>query len=137
MTRHLRVLALSASLALFACAAPAAMQHAAVPSVSASPKPENWSDRSYYLPMRDGVRLALSLYFPGGVEPSTPRPVLLMQGGADVVISIASGERLFEAAGQPKELWFEPKVGHSGFDRALPGEYERRVVGFFDEYLEQ
>ena len=67
----------------------------------------------------------------------SPRPVLLMQGGADVVISIASGERLFEAAGQPKELWFEPKVGHSGFDRALPGEYERRVVGFFDEYLEQ
>jgi fermentation-respiration switch protein FrsA (DUF1100 family) len=65
----------------------------------------------------------------------SPRPVLLMQGGADVVISIASGERLFDAAGEPKELWFEPKVGHAGFDRALPGEYERRVVGFFDRHL--
>jgi len=65
----------------------------------------------------------------------SPRPVLLMQGGADVVISISSGERLFEAARDPKELWFEPKVGHAGFDRALPGEYERRVVGFFDRSL--
>jgi fermentation-respiration switch protein FrsA (DUF1100 family) len=65
----------------------------------------------------------------------SPRPVLLMQGGADVVISISSGERLFRAAGEPKELWFEPKVGHAGFDRALPAEYERRVIGFFDRYL--
>ena len=67
----------------------------------------------------------------------SPRPVLLMQGGTDVVISISSGERLFAAAREPKELWFEPKVGHSGFDRALPAEYERRVVGFFDRYLSQ
>lgn len=65
----------------------------------------------------------------------SPRPVLLMQGGTDVVISIASGDRLFQAAGHPKELWFEPQVGHAGFDRALPGEYEKRVVGFFDRYL--
>jgi pimeloyl-ACP methyl ester carboxylesterase len=65
----------------------------------------------------------------------SPRPVLLMQGGGDVVISVESGERLFEAAGEPKELWFEPKVGHSGFDTALPEEYERRVVAFLDKYL--
>jgi fermentation-respiration switch protein FrsA (DUF1100 family) len=65
----------------------------------------------------------------------SPRPVLLMQGGADVVISKSSGQRLYDAAGQPKELWFEPSVGHAKFDIALPKEYERRVVGFFDQYL--
>jgi fermentation-respiration switch protein FrsA (DUF1100 family) len=65
----------------------------------------------------------------------SPRPILLMQGGTDVVISISSGERLYAAAREPKELWFEPKVGHSGFDRALPAEYERRVGGFFSRAL--
>ncbi len=65
----------------------------------------------------------------------SPRPLLIMQGGADVVISTTSGEKLFAAAKQPKELWFEPKVGHAGFDTALPDEYARRVGGFFDRSL--
>lgn len=65
----------------------------------------------------------------------SPRPVLLMQGGADIVISRDSGPRLYAAAGEPKELWVEPDVAHAKFDTARPQEYERRVVGFFDKYL--
>jgi uncharacterized protein len=65
----------------------------------------------------------------------SPRPVFVMQGGADVVISPESGRKLFAAAGQPKELWFEPNIGHAKFFDAMPQEYERRVVGFFDRYL--
>jgi fermentation-respiration switch protein FrsA (DUF1100 family) len=65
----------------------------------------------------------------------SPRPVLLMQGGADVVISTDSGRRLFDAAGQPKELWFEPSLGHARFDTARPEEFERRLVQFFDHHL--
>jgi uncharacterized protein len=65
----------------------------------------------------------------------SPRPVLLMQGGSDVVISTTSGQRLFDAARDPRELWFEPRVGHIGFDTALPDEYEQRVSGFFTKYL--
>jgi len=42
-------------------------------------RPADWSDRSYYLAMRDGVRLAVSLYFPDGVLPKEPVPVLLIQ----------------------------------------------------------
>ena len=42
-------------------------------------RPADWSDRSYYLAMRDGVRLAVSLYFPGRVVPRAPAPVLLIQ----------------------------------------------------------
>ena len=63
------------------------------------------------------------------------RPVLVMQGGTDVVVSPASGQRLFEAAGQPKEFWFEPAVGHGKFLKTMPDEFERRVVGFFDREI--
>lgn len=65
----------------------------------------------------------------------SPRPVLLMQGGADEVISIDSGQRLYDAAGEPKALWFDERVGHARFDTALPGEYERRLLALFDSAL--
>ena len=65
----------------------------------------------------------------------SPRPVFLMQGGADVVISANSGQRLYDAAGEPKELWFEPNLGHVDFDSEMADEFERRVVEFFDHYL--
>jgi fermentation-respiration switch protein FrsA (DUF1100 family) len=66
-----------------------------------------------------------------------PRPVLLMQGGADRVVSADSGAKLFEAAGQPKELWFEPDVGHAEFLKSKPAEFEQKLTGFFDRYLSE
>ena len=65
----------------------------------------------------------------------SPRPVFLMQGGEDVVISVDSGQRLYDAAGEPKELWFDPELGHVGFDTERAVEFERRVSEFFDRYL--
>jgi fermentation-respiration switch protein FrsA (DUF1100 family) len=65
----------------------------------------------------------------------SPRPVLLMQGGADEVISTTSGQRLYDAAGEPRALWFDPQVGHARFDTARPDEYERRVVALFESAL--
>ena len=65
----------------------------------------------------------------------SPRPILLMQGGADVVISPESGARLFAAAGEPKELWFDPELGHAQFLNRHPEEFERRVVAFYHRHL--
>ena len=65
----------------------------------------------------------------------SPRPVFLMQGGADTVISSDSGQRLYDAAGEPKELWFDRALGHVEFDTERAEEYEARVVAFFDQYL--
>jgi fermentation-respiration switch protein FrsA (DUF1100 family) len=65
----------------------------------------------------------------------SPRPVLLMQGGADEVISTASGQRLYDAAREPRALWFDPQVGHARFDTARPDEYERRVIALFESAL--
>ncbi|HLE28611.1 MAG TPA: alpha/beta fold hydrolase [Anaerolineales bacterium] len=64
-----------------------------------------------------------------------PRPVLLMQGGRDTAIPPDSGQRLYAAAGEPKELWFDPDLGHTEFDTLRAEEYERRVIAFFDKYL--
>ena len=41
----------------------------------------------------------------------------------------------FKAAGEPKTLWEIPESKHTGGITARPAEYERRVVGFFDEWL--
>ena len=65
----------------------------------------------------------------------SPRPVFIMMGGADDHMAIDSGQKLYDAAGEPKELWFEPAAGHHGLPEVAPEEYERRVVGFFDQYL--
>jgi uncharacterized protein len=65
----------------------------------------------------------------------SPRPVFLMQGGKDIIISTDSGQKLYDAAGEPKELWYDPNLGHVQFDTAQPSEFEKRVSEFFDKYL--
>ena len=73
----MRFLLLSASLVALQAAPALAVEPA--PAAAAAARPEGWSDRSYYLPMRDGVKVAVSLYFPGGVEPKAKTPVMLLQ----------------------------------------------------------
>jgi len=65
----------------------------------------------------------------------SPRPVFLMQGGRDIIISTDSGQKLYDAAGEPKELWYDPALGHVAFDDERAVEFERRVSQFFDKYL--
>lgn len=65
----------------------------------------------------------------------SPRPVLLMQGGKDLVVIPESGQQLYEAAGEPCQLWFDDDISHASFADEKPEEYEQRVVDFFDQYL--
>jgi fermentation-respiration switch protein FrsA (DUF1100 family) len=65
----------------------------------------------------------------------SPRAVYLIQGGGDEVAPPDSAEQLYNAAGDPRFLWFEPDVPHVAMYLDNPRKYERRVVGFFDEYL--
>lgn len=62
-------------------------------------------------------------------------PLLVMQGGADTVVSVASGEWIYEAACGPKDFWFEDDVGHTKFDRDKPLEFAQRITDFFDRHL--
>jgi putative CocE/NonD family hydrolase len=45
----------------------------------AAVRPSGWSDISYYLPMHDGVKLAVSVWFPEHRLPQTPVPVIMIQ----------------------------------------------------------
>jgi alpha-beta hydrolase superfamily lysophospholipase len=64
-----------------------------------------------------------------------PRPILIMEAGEDEVVAPRSGQRLYEAAGEPKELWVVEGVEHVGFREAVPEAYRRRVIDFFERYL--
>lgn len=65
----------------------------------------------------------------------SPRPILILQGGSDERIPVASGERLFSAAGEPKEYWYEPTITHASYSTSIPAKYEQRIVSFFDKYF--
>jgi fermentation-respiration switch protein FrsA (DUF1100 family) len=69
------------------------------------------------------------------IDQISPRPILILQGGADERIPANSGQRLFAAAGEPKEYWYEPKITHAKFSTSVPIKYEKRIVAFFDQYL--
>lgn len=64
-----------------------------------------------------------------------PRPILIMQAEADDVIPRDSGQRLYQAAGEPKTLWSVPGVAHVDFRQAVPEAYQQRIVSFFDRHL--
>ena len=69
----------------------------------------------------------------------SPRPLLLIAGGQGAA-GPGGGEfglaRMYaEAAREPVEFWGLPAGRHTAALREQPEEYERRVVGFFDEAL--
>ena len=63
-----------------------------------------------------------------------PRPVFIIwtPNGVDTEVL---NRGYYEAAGAPKTLWEIPESRHVGGLQARPREYERRVVGFFDDAL--
>ncbi len=65
----------------------------------------------------------------------SPRPVFIIQGQADSVVPPDSAQRLYRAAGEPRQRWIEPGVGHVGMYTARPELFEQKVIGFFDRYL--
>jgi uncharacterized protein len=75
--RARRVLALALLLLAAQGVMPARTSHAARGPVTE--KASGWSDLSYYLAMPDGVRLAISIWFPEHAVPARRVPVVLIQ----------------------------------------------------------
>jgi fermentation-respiration switch protein FrsA (DUF1100 family) len=65
----------------------------------------------------------------------SPRPVFIIQGLSDALITVNSGGRLYYAAGDPRTLWSEEDVGHLSMIGAFPEEYEDRIIEFLDGVL--
>lgn len=64
-----------------------------------------------------------------------PRPVFLIQGMSDGMVPLDSAQRLYDAAGEPRQLWLENDVGHLGMYAHDEAIYAERVIEFFEEYL--
>jgi fermentation-respiration switch protein FrsA (DUF1100 family) len=65
----------------------------------------------------------------------SPRPLLLIHGEEDETVPVRHAQLLFDAAGDPKQLWRLPGVGHVGAYFADRPEYVRRVTAFFSDAL--
>ena len=63
-----------------------------------------------------------------------PRAVFLISAGKGVDSEVLN-RKFYDVAGEPRTLWEIPEAGHTGGLEARPQEYERRVVGFFDQAL--
>jgi alpha-beta hydrolase superfamily lysophospholipase len=64
-----------------------------------------------------------------------PRALLLIAPQADQLISWHQSEKLFAAAGEPKELFLVPDAGHAEAYAIGPEAYRSRVLAFLDRYL--
>jgi uncharacterized protein len=64
-----------------------------------------------------------------------PRPILVIHGEKDDLIDVSHSQRIFDAAGEPKDRYLVADAGHIDIVEADPAGYERRVVAFLDEYL--
>jgi fermentation-respiration switch protein FrsA (DUF1100 family) len=65
----------------------------------------------------------------------SPRAVFVIDGWDGSAIAMNSPYRLFDAAGEPKQLWVEEGVPHMTMYGNDPTGYEKQVIGFFDEHL--
>ena len=65
----------------------------------------------------------------------SPRPVYIVHGTGDMVAPPDAGQKLYEAAGEPRFLWEAENVRHLMINLDNPGRYQRRLLGFFDEWL--
>lgn len=98
----------------------------------------SWGPISY-IPARLGKRA-------GGWDPTAAkrldivanlqgRPLLIINGSADLVVPPADARRFFDAAPCPKELWVVPGAGHGGDADAAPDQYGPRILRFFQDAL--
>jgi uncharacterized protein len=65
----------------------------------------------------------------------SPRPIFIIQGMADGMVPLDSAQRLYDAAGEPRQLWTEKDVPHLNMYAYYKAKYTKRVIKFFDEYL--
>ena len=64
-----------------------------------------------------------------------PRPLFIIHGGADELIPAEEARALYRLAGEPKDLWIVPGVGHARVAEVDPRSYGERVTAFFEQSL--
>lgn len=69
------------------------------------------------------------------VDRIAPRALFIIHGALDPFLTVEEAGELYAAAGEPKEIWIVPEVGHRQADKHHPEEYRHRVLAFFDQWL--
>lgn len=64
-----------------------------------------------------------------------PRPLLLIFGEQDVIVSKSEVDMIFARAGEPKEVWRVPEAAHRDIHVRQPDEYRQRICEFFEKNL--
>jgi pimeloyl-ACP methyl ester carboxylesterase len=72
----------------------------------------------------------------GVLRKLAPRPLFMIHGGADNYIKPEMAHALFERAGEPRQFWLVDGAKHNQAMTVANGEYQRRVLAFFDAHLE-
>ena len=65
----------------------------------------------------------------------SPRPILIIHGGRDSIVDPKDASLLYEAAREPKELWFLPDANHCGAYFEDREAYVKKILDFFDLHL--
>ena len=63
----------------------------------------------------------------------SPRAVFLIHDADDSQLKAESAQRLYETAGEPRQLWIVPGAPHGKGVQTAPEEYERRVIAFWKD----
>ena len=64
-----------------------------------------------------------------------PRPLLLIFGEQDVIVSSSEVNLICARAGEPKAVWRVPEAAHRDIYVRRPDEYRQRILEFFDTQL--
>jgi len=64
-----------------------------------------------------------------------PRPLLLIFGEQDVIVSKSEVDLLFTRAREPKEVWRVPEAAHRNIQLRRPDEYRQKISEFFEKNL--
>lgn len=65
----------------------------------------------------------------------SPRAVFIIDGYSGAAAETNAPNRLYHAAGEPKQIWVEEGIPHLGMMKNKPKQYENKVIRFFYEYL--
>jgi pimeloyl-ACP methyl ester carboxylesterase len=84
------------------------------------------------------IRKVRGLRFPHleyAIPKLAPRPLFMIHGGADTYIKPEMAQALFDLAGEPRELWLVEGAKHNQALNLANGEYQRRILAFFQQHL--
>lgn len=67
----------------------------------------------------------------------SPRPVLIIQGTRDDSVPVSDALSLYEAAGEPRQLWLVEGAAHGDYIAVAPFEYRATLLPFFHSLVSQ